>query len=105
MYGYLVQALGVRVRIVSTTDRRQALDGAHYVICLVQIGGYRPATLADFEIPKRYGIQQTIADTLGIGGIMRGLRTIPFLRELARDIQELCPDAWLLNYSNPLTIN
>lgn len=102
---YLVQALGARARIVSTTDRRQALAGVHYVICLVQIGGYRPATLADFEIPKRYGIQQTIADTLGIGGIMRGLRTIPFLMELARDMQELCPDAWLINYSNPLTIN
>lgn len=79
--------------------------GLHYVICPVQIGGYRPAALADFEIPKRYGIQQTIADTLGIGGIMRGLRTIPLLMELARDIRELCPDAWLINYSNPLTIN
>lgn len=79
--------------------------GLHYVICPVQIGGYRPAALADFEIPKRYGIQQAIADTLGIGGIMRGLRTIPFLLELARDMKELCPDAWLIYYSNPLTIN
>src|SRR5690606_15084715 len=92
-------------RIVTTLDRREALDGADYVVCLVQIGGYRPGTVTDFEIPKRYGIVQTIADTLGIGGIMRGLRTIPFLQELARDMRELCPDAWLFNYANPLAIN
>lgn len=92
-------------RIVTTTERRQALDGVDYVVCLVQIGGFRPATVNDFEIPKRYGLEQTIADTLGIGGIMRGLRTIPFLQELARDMRELCPEAWLFNYANPLSIN
>lgn len=92
-------------RIASTMDRRAALDGADYVICLVQIGGFRPATVADFEIPKRYGLVQTIGDTLGIGGIMRGLRTIPFLQDLARDMHECCPDAWLFNYANPLAIN
>jgi len=92
-------------RITSTMERRAALEGADYVICLVQIGGFRPATVADFEIPKRYGLVQTIGDTLGIGGIMRGLRTIPFLRELARDMRECCPDAWLFNYANPLAIN
>lgn len=96
---------GERATIVATTDRRRALAGADYVVCLVQIGGYRPATLADFEIPKRYGLQQTIADTLGIGGIMRGLRTIPFLQSLAADMKELCPDAWLFNYANPMAMN
>ncbi|HEY8497535.1 MAG TPA: alpha-glucosidase/alpha-galactosidase [Limnochordales bacterium] len=92
-------------RITATMDRRAALEGADYVICLVQIGGFRPATVADFEIPKRYGLVQTIGDTLGIGGIMRGLRTIPFLQDLARDMKECCPGAWLFNYANPLAIN
>ncbi len=90
--------------IVATTDRRQALAGADYVINMIQVGGYEPATVTDFEIPKRYGLRQTIGDTLGIGGIMRGLRTIPVLLDIARDMEELCPEALLLNYSNPMAI-
>ncbi len=91
--------------IDATTDRRRALDGADYVIAMFQIGGYKPATVTDFAIPQRYGLRQTIADTLGIGGIMRGLRTIPVLLDVCRDMEELCPDAWLLNYVNPMAIN
>jgi alpha-galactosidase len=84
-------------------DRRPALDGADFVIIMVQIGMHE-ATLLDFEIPRRYGLKQTIADSMGIGGIFRGLRTIPFVLELAREIEELCPHALLLNYTNPMSI-
>ena len=91
--------------IEATTERRDALKDADYVINMVQIGGYRPSTVIDFEIPRRYGLQQTIGDTLGIGGIMRGLRTIPFLLDLCRDMEEACPDATFLNYSNPMAMN
>ena len=87
--------------VEATGDRREALDGALYVINMIQVGGYRPATVTDFEIPKRYGLRQTIGDTLGIGGIMRGLRTIPVMLDLGRDMERLCPDALLLNYTNP----
>ena len=88
-----------------TTDRRAALDGADYAICMIQVGGYKPATVVDFEIPKKYGLRQTIADTLGIGGIMRGLRTIPVLLDMCRDMEELCPDVTFLNYVNPMAMN
>ncbi len=98
-------ALGARPRIVAGMDRRRALDGADYVITMFQIGGYKPSTVIDFEIPKKYGLRQTIADTLGIGGIMRGLRTIPVLLDMCREMDELCPDAWLLNYVNPMAMN
>ena len=91
--------------IEATTERRDALKDADYVINMVQIGGYRPSTVIDFEIPRRYGLQQTIGDTLGIGGIMRGLRTIPFLLDLCRDMEAACPDATFLNYSNPMAMN
>ncbi len=101
----VAHALGVRPRLTATTDRRRALDGADYVITMIQVGGYKPSTVIDFEIPKRYGLRQTIADTLGIGGIMRGLRTIPVLLDICRDMEELCPDAWLLNYVNPMAMN
>jgi alpha-galactosidase len=90
--------------IEATTDRREALAGADYVINMIQVGGYKPATVVDFEIPKRYGLRQTIADTLGIGGIMRGLRTIPVMLDLARDMEERCPEALLINYTNPMAI-
>ena len=83
-------------------DRRAALDGADFVIIMVQIGMHE-ATHLDFEIPRRYGLKQTIADSMGIGGIFRGLRTIPFVLELAREMRELCPDALLLNYTNPIS--
>ncbi|RIK44409.1 MAG: alpha-glucosidase/alpha-galactosidase, partial [Chloroflexi bacterium] len=91
--------------IEATLDRRSALAGAGYVICMFQIGGYQPATVVDFEVPKRFGLRQTIGDTLGIGGIMRGLRTIPVLLDLCRDMEDLCPDALLLNYVNPMAMN
>ncbi len=96
---------GARPAILTTTDRRRALDGADYVICMIQVGGYRPATVTDFEVPRRYGLRQTIGDTLGIGGIMRGLRTIPVLLDICRDMETLCPDALFLNYVNPMAIN
>jgi len=85
-------------------NRKAALKDADFVINAVQIGGYEPSTVIDFEIPKKYGLRQTIADTLGIGGIMRALRTIPVLREFAEDMEEVCPDAWFLNYSNPMAM-
>jgi alpha-galactosidase len=92
------------VRVEATLDRRDALAGADYVFTLMQVGGYRPATVADFEVPKRFGLRQTIGDTLGIGGIMRGLRTIPVLLDVCRDMEELCPDALLLQYVNPMAM-
>ena len=85
-------------------NRKEALRGARFVVNAVQIGGYEPSTVIDFEIPKKYGLRQTIADTLGIGGIMRALRTIPVMEAFARDMEEVCPDAWLLNYSNPMAM-
>ncbi len=90
--------------IQATTDRRAALDGADYAISMFQVGGYQPATVVDFEVPKSYGLRQTIGDTLGIGGIMRGLRTIPVLLEMCQDMQELCPNVILLNYVNPMAM-
>jgi alpha-galactosidase len=91
-------------RIEATTDRKQALDGARYVINMIQVGGYQPATVTDFEIPRRYGLRQTIGDTLGIGGIMRALRTIPVMLDIARDMEEHASEALLLNYSNPMAM-
>ncbi|MGB8646009.1 MAG: alpha-glucosidase/alpha-galactosidase [Anaerolineae bacterium] len=101
----LAQALGVHPVIETTTNRRTALDGASYAICMIQVAGYRPGTIIDFEIPKKYGLRQTIGDTLGIGGIMRALRTIPVLLSICRDMEELCPDATLLQYVNPMAMN
>jgi alpha-galactosidase len=92
-------------KIEATTDRRRALDGADYAICMIQVGGYKPSTVIDFEIPKKYGLRQTIADTLGIGGIFRGLRTIPVLLDMCRDMEELCPDVTFLQYVNPMAMN
>lgn len=85
-------------------QRKDALRGANFVICAIQVGGYKPCTVIDFEIPKKYGLRQTIGDTLGIGGIFRALRTIPVVRDFARDMEEVCPDAWLLNYANPMAM-
>ena len=85
-------------------NRKAALRGANYVVDAIQVGGYEPCTVTDFEIPKKYGLRQTIADTLGIGGIFRGLRTIPVLFDFARDMEEVCPDAWFLNYTNPMAM-
>jgi alpha-galactosidase len=97
--------VGARPCIEATTDRRAALDGADYALAMFQVGGYRPGTVIDFEIPKRYGLRQTIADTLGIGGIMRGLRTIPVLLDMVHEMEELCPDVTFLNYVNPMAMN
>jgi alpha-galactosidase len=96
-------ALGAAARISGTVDRRAALEGADYVINMVQVGGHE-ATLLDFEVPLRHGLRQTIGDTLGVGGIFRALRTIPVMRGIARDMSEECPDAWLLNYTNPMAM-
>jgi alpha-galactosidase len=101
----IARQLGASPTIEATTDRRQALDGADFVMSMFQVGGYRPATVTDFEIPKKYGLRQTIGDTLGIGGIMRSLRTIPVLLDLCRDMEEICPDATFLNYVNPMAMN
>lgn len=97
--------LGTRPKVISTTDRLLALEGADYAINMIQVGGYRPATVIDFEIPKRYGLRQTIGDTLGVGGIMRGLRTLPIMLEMAREMEAVCPDVTHLNYVNPMAIN
>ena len=83
-------------------NRKAALKGADYVVNAIQVGGYKPSTVIDFEIPKKYGLRQTIADTTGIGGIFRALRTVPVILDFARDMQDVCPDAWLLNYTNPM---
>src|SRR5438477_8594820 len=97
------RATGAHLRMVAHLDRRAALDGADFVINEIQVGGFE-ATLRDFEIPKRHGLRQTIGDTLGIGGIFRSLRTIPVMLGIAADMSELCPDAWLLNYTNPMAM-
>jgi len=99
------EALGANPKIEVTADRRAALDGADYAISMFQVGGYKPATVVDFEVPKKYGLRQTIADTLGIGGIMRGLRTIPVLLDMCHDMEELCPDVTFLQYVNPMVMN
>jgi alpha-galactosidase len=101
----VAEALDAPAKISTTTDRRAALDGADYAINMIQVGGYEPCTVTDFEVPKQFGLRQTIADTLGIGGIMRGLRTIPVLLELCAEMEALCPDVWFLNYTNPMAIN
>jgi alpha-galactosidase len=100
----LVEVVGSRARVEATLDRRAALDGADYVVTSFQVGGLHPSTIVDFEVPKRRGLRQTIADTLGVGGIMRGLRTIPVLLDVCRDVEELCPDALLLQYVNPMAM-
>ncbi len=101
----VAETLGVAPTFVATTDREAALDGADYALNMIQVGGYDPATITDFEIPKRYGLEQTIGDTLGVGGIMRALRTVPVLVDIAHDMERLCPDVLHLNYVNPMAMN
>ncbi|NLE12653.1 MAG: alpha-glucosidase/alpha-galactosidase [Clostridiales bacterium] len=91
-------------RHLGVENRKEALRGAMFVVDAIQVGLYEPCTVTDFEVPKKYGLRQTIADTLGIGGIFRALRTIPVLEDFARDIEEVCPDAWFLNYTNPMSM-
>ena len=96
-YGKVECYLGVE-------NRKDALRGADFVVDAIQVGLYDPCTIIDFEVPKKYGLRQTIGDTLGIGGIMRALRTIPVLEDFARDMEEVCPDALFLNYTNPMAM-
>jgi len=96
-YGKIECYLGVE-------NRKDALRGAQFVVNAIQVGLYDPCTIIDFEVPKKYGLRQTIADTLGIGGIMRALRTIPVMADFARDMEEVCPDALFLNYTNPMAM-
>ena len=100
----MANAMGANPKIDATTDRRKALEGADFVINMVQIGGF-DSTLVDFEIPRKYGLNFTIADTTGPGGLFRALRTFPMLRGLCQDMTEVCPAATLLNYSNPMSMN
>ncbi|MEA3345002.1 MAG: alpha-glucosidase/alpha-galactosidase [Chloroflexota bacterium] len=97
------EELGAHAKVEASLDRREALEGSDYVINMIQVGGYE-ATLLDFDIPRKYGLKQTIADTHGVGGVFRALRTIPVLLEICHDMQEVCPDAWLLNYTNPMAM-
>jgi alpha-galactosidase len=102
----MVEVLAVDARVTATTDRTDAIRGAHYVVCTIQVGGYRPSTVVDFEIPAKYGLQQTIGDTLGVGGVFRGLRTIPHILDISKDIATVAqPGCLLLNYSNPMAMN
>lgn len=106
MMNKIAQKLGSRARVTATLDQREAVRGAKYVICTIQVGGYKPSTVRDFEIPKKYGLKQTIADTLGVGGVFRALRTIPVINSIARDIADVGhPDCLLLNYTNPMAMN
>jgi alpha-galactosidase len=103
--GRMVETLGVKAKIETHTNQRKALENADFVVVAFQIGGYEPCTVTDFEVPKKYNLRQTIADTLGVGGIMRGLRTVPHLWKICEDMMEVCPNAWLLQYVNPMAIN
>lgn len=91
-------------KYLGVENRKDALRGADFVVNAIQVGGYDPCTITDFEIPKKYGLRQTIADTLGIGGIFRALRTIPVMKDFADDMEEVCPNAWFLNYTNPMAM-
>jgi alpha-galactosidase len=101
----LVQSLGVKASVETHTNQRRAMEKADFVIVAFQIGGYEPCTVTDFEVPKRFGLRQTIADTLGVGGIMRGLRTVPHLWKVCEDMLQVCPRALMLQYVNPMAIN
>ena len=101
----LIRILGVKARLEIHTDQHRALQDADVVVVAFQIGGYEPCTVTDFEVPKKYGLRQTIADTLGVGGIMRGLRTVPHLWRICEDMLAVCPNAYLLQYVNPMAIN
>lgn len=101
----VAHAVGANPKITMHLNRREALDGADYAINMIQVAGYKPGTEIDFEIPKKYGLRQTIADTLGIGGIMRALRTIPVMLDMCKDMEEVAPDVTFLNYVNPMCMN
>lgn len=100
----VAEAVGAHPKVTAHSERKPALAGCDYVLNMVQIGTY-PSTLVDFNVPKKYGLKQTIADTLGIGGIFRSLRTIPFMIEMGREMEQLCPDVQFINYVNPMAMN
>jgi alpha-galactosidase len=101
----LISTLGVKAKAETYFDQKKALANADFVVVAFQIGGYEPCTVTDFEVPKKYGLRQTIADTLGVGGIMRGLRTVPHLWKICEDMRSVCPNAVMLQYVNPMAIN
>ena len=101
----LISTLGVQAKAETYSDQKKALANADFVVVAFQIGGYEPCTVTDFEVPKKYGLRQTIADTLGVGGIMRGLRTVPHLWKICEDMRAVCPNAIMLQYVNPMAIN
>jgi len=101
----LVATLGVSATVETFSNQRQALDGTNFVVVCFQIGGYEPSTVVDFDVPKKYNLRQTIADTLGVGGIMRGLRTVPHLWSICEDMLQVAPEAIMLQYVNPMAIN
>ena len=101
----LAKSMDAHATVETFSDQRRALEGADFVVVSFQIGGFEPATVTDFEVPKRVGLRQTIADTLGVGGIMRGLRTVPHLWSICEDMMEVCPQAIMLQYVNPMAIN
>ena len=103
MAAYVATAMGATPRVETHLDRRAALPGADVVINTIQVGG-ATATKVDFDVPGRYGLRYTINDTINVGGVLRGLRTIPVVLGIVRDMEELCPDAWFLNYTNPMAI-
>lgn len=103
--GKMAKTLGGHAKVETYTDQRRALDGADFVVCCFQVGGYDPCTITDFEVPKKFGLRQTIADTLGIGGIMRGIRTVPHLWSICEDMMEVAPNAIMMQYVNPMAIN
>jgi alpha-galactosidase len=103
--GKLVKTLGVPATVKTYSNQREALDGTNFVVVCFQIGGYEPSTVIDFDVPKKYNLRQTIADTLGVGGIMRGLRTVPHLWSICEDMLQVAPNAVMLQYVNPMAIN
>jgi alpha-galactosidase len=101
----MIEQLGVKATVETHMNQKKALEKADFVVVAFQIGGYEPCTVTDFEVPKKYKLRQTIADTLGVGGIMRGLRTVPHLWKICEDMREVCPDAIMMQYVNPMAIN
>ncbi len=101
----MIASVGSAAKVEVYTDQRRALEGADFVIVASQIGGYKPCTVTDFDIPRQHGLRQTIGDTLGVAGIMRGLRTVPALWQVCEDMSAVCPDALMLQYVNPMAIN
>lgn len=103
MLNHLINTYESSIRVTAYDDRREALRGASYVVNAIQVGGYEPSTVIDFDVPKKYGLEQTIGDTNGIGGLFRNLRTIPVMLGIAEDMRDVCPEALFMNYTNPMS--